>query len=278
MLKIDRIALADCFTPHELVNEIFKQCQGLSLPIPLLEIAKQCGIVGFIPYQIKGKPEGVLYADNFKDEAVILYRTHKNNSGRERYSIAHELGHHLLPHHTMTRIYGPEHHSLENEAFKFAELLMLPKHLLLKELSDKTPDLRLFKIISDNAQMSFSATVNRCCDLLSNAVPMIIIHSKDNVCRYVWSNWSAKEYEPYLLTSKKQTLPKKYASDLLSNMSNFFTDISHSSTAVWFDDHSNNSLSHVWEQTYYQENGYMCTMLTLVSNSQVDPKEGLLVK
>lgn len=257
MLKIDRIELADYFTPKEITAEIFRQCKGLSFPIPLREIAKQCGIKNFISFDISTRPEGVLYADTNKDDAVVLYRKHPQNPGRERYSIAHELGHYLLPHHTMTKINGPEHSQLESEAFEFAENLLLPSHLLIPILEKQRPDLNLFKEIAVKAEMSFSATANRCCDLLANLnTPSMLIKSKDNLCKYIRANKLAREWEDSLRINKGDSLP------LCSpKKENYIDETQTIEASIWFDDSGTICKENLIQQTFYQENGYALTIL-----------------
>ena len=93
MIELNCIKFGDCFTPEDLVNEIYSQCPNLSPPIPIKVIAKAAGITHIVSRDMT--LEGILVADDGKTEGVILYNS-ASIEGRQRFTIAHELGHFLL--------------------------------------------------------------------------------------------------------------------------------------------------------------------------------------
>ncbi|MDW6002328.1 ImmA/IrrE family metallo-endopeptidase [Vibrio mangrovi] len=270
MINIDRLALADFFTPEELVNEIFRQCPDLRIPIPVKDIAKACGIIDIVELGLSenSRLEGMLVSDSVKEYGIIFHKKHTDISGRERFSIAHELGHHLLQHHSpnnycidnFTSYYQKE---FEVEANAFSELLLMPESIVLPDLNSKDVSLNLFNEISSRLDVSFSAMANRCCKLLS--LPMAIVHAKDNVCSYCWANWDALASWK-LKYLKEQALPLE---SLIVNeraLQNEITDKQVVSSNAWFEESEGYSLpERVLEQTYYQDNGYSVTLVLVCS-------------
>lgn len=123
-----------------------------SLPIPVEEIAKKAGINVF-PFDLGTDVSGVLHITN--GVANIGYNPSESKV-RQRYTLAHELGHYIL-HVTdakdkvfvdnesyfqlkMFRSAKPKLSSAdyknEQEANQFAAALLMPQTLLQKELQD----------------------------------------------------------------------------------------------------------------------------------------------
>jgi Zn-dependent peptidase ImmA (M78 family) len=269
MINIDRLALADCFEPEELVDEIYRQCPDLELPIPVAEIAKACDIVGIEPLKLASstKLEGILFSDIYKEYGVIFYKQHPDIAGRERFSISHELGHHLLQHHARVNLclntsVALSNKDREQEANKFAKLLLMPEFLLRPYLSAKPFSLELVNDLSSIAQVSVSALANRCCEIL-DAHLMVMIHSKDNVCSYCWAAWSA--LSGYRLKKlRNNPIP---AGSHISESPRLEEEIvaqCEVDPAVWFEESGEKGLpARVTEQTYYQQNGYAITLLVI---------------
>ena len=139
-----------------IVLKFLDQCERngirVTLPVPLKEMVKSlpnCRLIGYsIHCARRGltKAEMIQYAgtddaccDFYKsqDKYIIYYNdidSHKVNSKRYRWNIAHELGHILLNHHrdhTETRLFRNElstatYQKLEDEADTFAAYLLVP--------------------------------------------------------------------------------------------------------------------------------------------------------
>ena len=124
--------LGDCFTPDQLVEEIFRQQPKLTPPIPIEEIAAAVGISEIRPISTE-EVEGMLVANESKSKGVIFYKE-GSPLGRQRFTIGHELGHFLLLHHGFKQqcspsdiqfgASSPQLLELENEANEFSQSLL----------------------------------------------------------------------------------------------------------------------------------------------------------
>lgn len=267
MLQIDRLSLADFFTPKELVNEIFKQCPDLNFPIPVTEIAMQCGILEIIPLALpkETKFEGGLVSDTVKDLGVIFYKQHSSIIGRERFTIGHELGHHLLQHHAPNNICldgfkNSINKNFEEEANSFSELLLMPEFLIKEQLRGKKVSLKTFIEIAEKAEVSFSAMANKCCSLL-NKERVILVYSHNNICKYCWASW--KVISPFKFRRiKKKELPKSSSIMNSEKLEDEIGELALVPATVWFEE-SNALPANIYEQTFYQEDGHAVTMISI---------------
>jgi Zn-dependent peptidase ImmA (M78 family) len=119
-------------------------------PISVIEVAKSLGI-NVIPYGFGDGVSGILVVENNK--STIGYST-SDSKARQRFTIAHELGHFIL-HHNSTQTeqlfvdknflikyrglqkYNQTEILQEQEANAFAAELLMPKSLIEAELSKK---------------------------------------------------------------------------------------------------------------------------------------------
>jgi Zn-dependent peptidase ImmA (M78 family) len=268
MIKLDLMEMSDCFTPEQLVQEIYHQCPNLQLPIPVQDIAKAVGI-----HEIRSMNtddlEGMLVADDGKNHGVIFY---KENSpvGRQRFTIGHELGHFLLLHHGAKQNCLPSDikvnskidniHLLEHEANHFSQLLLMPDRLVIEEINRVSPSMESLKAIADKFEMSFEAISNKCASLSDK--PFALIYSKDGVVRYCWRDWDRFTYNlpfksgDYLPVSSQPTtmkLAEETISEAVRAIPSDWIKIKYKQAYP----------SALIEQTYTQLDGYQVTMLRL---------------
>ena len=259
--------LADCFTPEELVSKIFSLSPNLKLPIPITAVAKECGILLCAPVKLEASSfTGALISDSGKDYGVILYKAYPQVPGRERFTIAHELGHHLLQHHNsavfcgQTGVANEATQEAEQEADSFATQLLMPRHLIESYLQPKQITLELIKELSVLAVTSFSATAKRSCALLSGQASIIFIYSKDGLFRYADS--SNEELKKYLSLSKGDQMPENSCVLNMVYQPESFTKQNKIISSDWFYDVTDENDDLV-EQVYSQENGYAVTLISV---------------
>lgn len=105
-------------------NEVWQKLSGTHIPIILNDIIKALGILTD-GRSLKDHINGVSFVDNL-GFSVIIYNTNKPR-GRQRFTIAHELGHILLEHISAD---GESSERLsktkEREADAFAGELLVP--------------------------------------------------------------------------------------------------------------------------------------------------------
>jgi len=94
---------------NKLLHEFFATCGGeITLPVPVERIAEK-----FLGYRIELTDQG-LFADpaflggvDFQTETIFVNASVENHDGRYAFTIAHELGHHVL-HRMQFLSYQPE--------------------------------------------------------------------------------------------------------------------------------------------------------------------------
>jgi IrrE N-terminal-like domain len=89
--------LADCGSPEKLLAVILKHHPTWTAPVPVEELATAVNIVKITELEVDGF-EGSLQTDAKKQRGVILYKAGTREE-RRRFTIAHELGHFLMPSH-----------------------------------------------------------------------------------------------------------------------------------------------------------------------------------
>lgn len=152
------------------------------------EDLEQCEAVLVRP---KGIPRGIIAVNrNIRSEA------------RKRFSIAHEIGHYVLPGHdeggaicnpTDIEVWKDRSNSKEREADDFAAELIIPTAVVKARLAKTTPSLNVIETIATECKASLSASAWKYCDLTSEQVA-ILWSEQGNVS---WSR-SSPEFPFYL--------------------------------------------------------------------------------
>lgn len=283
MIDLDLMALSDAFHADDKVNEIFRQCPDLAFPIPVKEIALRTGIIRIATFSelfpwldsSEIPLEGMIISDDYKEKGVILYKEHPHAPGRDNFTIAHELGHHLHQNHRSTQgcissDFNEKQDIFEREANLFAEKLILPEHLVAPYLNGKEPSLELFKELSELSQASFALTARRCCTLMYNT-PMFLIFSYNGVCHSVWNN--RKGAREHLLITKGCKLPEQSQTAKLDICPGTFLTEDKCADDIWFHPDALEVFpGGIKEQTYYQQSGYAVTLISSRSKKSVNQK------
>ncbi len=268
MIKLDCMELGDCFTPKQLVEEIYRQCPDITPPIPVEEIARAVGI-----YAIKAMPtkdvEGMLVADDGKTSGVIFYKE-SSPLGRQRFTIGHELGHFLLLHHGSEQSCTPSDIKfssssnvlkvLESEANQFSQLLLMPDSLISNAINSSVVSMGLLKLISDSFEMSFEAMSNKCSSL--SDTPFALVYSKDGIVRYCWRD--GKKFPYWMPFKAKDVMPPSSQAIGLSQPEETISHPVEVDPSEWISVKRNQSRpDKLIEQTYTQLDGYQVTMIRL---------------
>jgi hypothetical protein len=126
--------------------------------------------------------------------AAIIVRASIRESARKNFTVAHELGHFVLPgHDTCGAVcgssdignWGDTAQELEREADEFAAELLLPSEYAGPRFKSESPSLGIIQAVANESNASLSATAWRYCDLVSER------------CAVVWSkNGRVSWYKP----------------------------------------------------------------------------------
>jgi Zn-dependent peptidase ImmA (M78 family) len=194
-----------------------------SLPIDLVKVAELLEIPVCPLEQTKPGVSGMLHRDG--DQFVIMYGTYVNNAGFQRFSIAHEIGHYLLPGH-------PEHlfpagvtsHSsqagftsanhYEQEADYFASGLLMPDSLVKSALRRLGEGLEGIEALRDKCLTSMTATAITYARKTS--VPAAIVISTKGYIDCAFLSESMKEFDGLSWPKKGEQLPAGTVSAILA--------------------------------------------------------------
>jgi Zn-dependent peptidase ImmA (M78 family)/DNA-binding XRE family transcriptional regulator len=128
-------------TPTQAAEELIDKAEISHPPVPVERLAQLCGafvVVRHFPQELSGL---VFEYDN----AAVIGVNQDHHEHRRRFTIAHELGHHLLEHHERFHIDVHEGELLghdwraERSANDFAADLLMPRRFLV-DAFETTPD------------------------------------------------------------------------------------------------------------------------------------------
>jgi hypothetical protein len=170
-LTLSRLDLDGAGSPAALVTRILEHEPTLSVPVPVEQLCRQFDITSIGELDTEGF-EAALITDEYKSAGAILVARERSRQ-RRRFSIAHELGHFLLPSHlprpgerslcsaAHLRIDDTKEQDrrrrMEAEANRFAAMLLIPppvlraqlKAILRPDVSDVVRLARLFDVSKD---------------------------------------------------------------------------------------------------------------------------------
>ena len=169
----------------ELAQSVIKDFE-LNYP---LDIYSFCDVLNINIYREDIDMDGCLICKNGKAAIIV----NSNKFSREKFSIAHELGHFFIPHHQelMFSCYDVGNSSIitkienEKEADEFASELLMPEHLI-KNYAEEV-SLSKIKDAANSFETSLQSTAIRLIKLTDeNAI--LVYWSKDKIKWHIWSD------------------------------------------------------------------------------------------
>lgn len=129
---------------RDMARSILKKSNSFKLPIPVFEIAKYFDFTVVFLDQPPDKFSGIMHRSK---KAIGINKHH--HIVRQRFSLAHELGHYFLDHPSGDEIMPDEVGSkqykiFESEADEFAAELLVPRELL-KDVIKKNSEVEFLK-------------------------------------------------------------------------------------------------------------------------------------
>lgn len=277
MLTLDRVELADIHNPEVLAQAIFAQKPDLPIPVPIEELVIANDIRQV--EKLVDAPEfvGMLATDETKSYGQIWVGDMR--STRQRFTIAHEFGHFLLPHHTQMNYQcsnkdinqgepgGTPEAEREWEANRFAAELMLPKQQFVKRLGKvAAPCLSHVQRLSDTFNMSVEATARRYLSLAG--FQSCLVFSKDGVITKPPAR--SPDFNYWVSAAPKQKVPQNSAAFVQGSGLYEFNEIS---ADEWLVADANKIPEYLQEQTLFQEEGYAITLLWVDAMNSEDEEE-----
>ncbi len=194
-----------------------------SLPIDPFKVAEILEIPVQPLEQTKPGVSGMLLRNG--DHFGIMYGTFIKNDGFQRFSIAHEIGHYLLPGHPEHLFQGgvASHSShagftsadlYEQEADYFASGLLMPDALVKSALRRLGEGLEGIEALKEKCLTSMTATAITYARKTS--VPAAIVVSTNGLVDYAFLSESMKEFEGVAWPRKGMPLPSGTISETLA--------------------------------------------------------------
>jgi Zn-dependent peptidase ImmA (M78 family) len=129
--------------PSHAANELLEKAGISTAPIPVHELAARCGVL-VLTHSFPDALSGLVIE---LDAGAIIGVNAQHAHVRQRFTTAHELGHHLLGHAERFHIDVTDGHQpgydyrSERAANDFAAELLMPRRILAREfkLDDRTP-------------------------------------------------------------------------------------------------------------------------------------------
>jgi Zn-dependent peptidase ImmA (M78 family) len=272
-MAVSRMNLADATSPDRLAMEIFKNEPDLAIPVPIEKLCRQLDISDIQPLQTAGY-EGGLITDRDKSAGVVLVNANSREQ-RQRFTIAHELAHFLMPSHLpsaeghflcsqedMFQLHSGEQDQrrrMEAEANRFASLILLPpKHFRSDVAATKDPSLQHVTSLSERYNVSKEAVARAYTDFRDE--PTAVLIAKDG---RLLRSYVPKSKFPFLSVTNGTPLPRQ--SLLVRKQHNIgaASDLEGTDTGVWFDVERGKRAPTLYEQVLAQQQGYAMIMLTL---------------
>jgi Zn-dependent peptidase ImmA (M78 family) len=271
-----RMKLADLGSPEALADCIVNHFDDMEIPIPLPRVAAAVGIQEIIGQQTDSF-EGVLITNAAKTSGSIAYNENSRPE-RRRFTIAHELGHFLMPLHganaqcvkaDMGVLTAKDtNRAREAEANRFAAALLMPKPLFLRDMRRLgEPEIEHVVTLADTYEVSKEAAVHRYTKLSDD--PCAIIFSKNGSVGHVYraSNF------PFITLQQDQPLPRQCLSAQGQYEPGRISECCETTTELWVAEDPRLRRVTLYEQFLDQANGYRMTMLTVDGALDDDPDE-----
>ena len=186
----------------------------VALPVDPIAIARSLGI------EVQAKSPGTTGVSGMflrvGESFGIMYATHIDNSGFQRFSVAHELGHYFLPGHIDAVLADSDCHEsragfasndhYEREADYFAAALLMPRALFVPAMRNAEPGLAGIEYLRGLCDTSLTATAIRFAQCTPD--PVAVVVSIGNAIEYCFMSDSLKELDGIDWIRKHQVLPR----------------------------------------------------------------------
>lgn len=261
-----RMKLADIGGPEALAECIVNHYPDLTAPVPLEMIAEAVGI-----YSIEGKRtdsfEGVLVTDDAKSKGEIAYNK-ESIVERQRFTIAHEIGHFLIPTHgaraqcakTDMSVFKSQdpNRAKEAEANRFAASLLMPRKLLSSHMRQLgSPETEHILVLKSRYGVSKEAMARRYVDISDHSCA--VIFSRSGLVR----SFSKSDSFPFLELAKDQPLPNGSLSARGKGEQGHLSEWTEATPETWLGSSRRLRGKTIYEQYLQQADGYRLTMLTI---------------
>lgn len=234
---------------ESLAQQLLWEHRDLTIPIDIRALCKRLAInIRRASLDVSGycviKPNG---------HKFILYSNNINNRHHSKFTIAHEMGHLLSPHHLSEyRCSATDLHNysankpIEREANLFASELLIPRRHLLSKIKEYPPAFSSISALADFYETSFLATAIKYVKFVDE--PMLLAsYSEDGHLAFSISSPSFPR--DVCLTNCLSTRSSAFDQIAYKISLNGKTRI-HNDPSIWFSS-ENGKFSNVIEESYF---------------------------
>lgn len=236
----------------EKIADLIIKKEGLEdLPVDVEQLASKYAKLSF--HDIPEDFDGITIKERYKEPKIIINNI--RNSNRKNFTIAHELGHIIIPWHvgviidettSSTEFYDSDYGQLETEANKFASCILLPRDIIDKRVKNyingsyKLPLSNFIEDISDLSNVSLLSTTFRVFKFLPPNFYFFVIGKKSSV-QYRGNSRGSSSLEIFEDISLDNMYKK--CSIHTDRYTFYFFEITHSHSVQQYSD------DHNWEPT-----------------------------
>jgi Zn-dependent peptidase ImmA (M78 family) len=259
-------------SPEGLVTLILKAEPDLPIPVPIARICRELDISEIQPLETTGY-EGGLITDTQRSEGVILVKN--GHRFRQRYTIAHELGHFLIITHMpdtpgrflcsredlqlLTPKENDRRSKMEVEANRFASLILMPPPALRTRMAKRAPDLEHLINLASEFEVSKQAMSRAYAERHEELVAVIGTQHG----RVLWSYRDRFRF-PFIQPANGDPVPKGSLFHRRKHEIHVVSEFAECIPDNWIDIRRGHTAPELAEQVYVQKDGYALILLHLI--------------
>ena len=271
-LTIDRSELADTAQPRQLAHLIIDQIAAQRsdfLPLQIEEVARACGILEIRTLQTEGF-EGGLIQDRYKENGFILTKAGVT-AQRNRFTIAHELGHFVNFRHVAPagsdrflcskddlRASGQSsnvRYGMEAQANDFAACLLMPeKYVVRQPFMRGSPELARILALQELCNVSKEAAARKYAELHGDNFAVVFSRN----CELIYAIRGGDF--PWLELRPGQPIFRDTTTKNFVGEEGDLSEQEESDPYWWLNDRDAKEWT-LWEEVLIQANGYRMTLL-----------------
>ena len=256
-------------SPAGLAARIHELLPDLDLPVSLEELCKQLDISAITELETDGF-EAALLTDEHKSSGAILHARGRHPA-RTRFSIAHELGHFLIPSHrpstsnsmqcsldhllTSDAKAKDKRRRIEAEANRFAAHLLMPPAMVRKAILGSDTNLQAIATMADMFGVSKEAMARTWVEQHPDPVA-IVIAQHGRIARY----YRGEDF-PWIACARGETLPDGSNALDLDVTPGRYSELEEIEPDTWLGERDAQRALALDEQVLGQSSGYRMILL-----------------
>lgn len=270
-MTFGRIDLDGAGSPAALVTRILQLAPDLPLPVPIEELCSQLDITSIASLVTEGF-EAALITDTVRSSGAILVAEGRSRQ-RRRFSIAHELGHFLIPTHHIPAggmlECSPAQMKIGNsrgldlrarmefEANQFAALLLMPPPILRLQLRQaRQPTLTDLVRFAEMFDVSKEAMARAFVDHARQSLAVVVV--KDRKVLHIYRH---ERSFPWLEIRRGDQVPADSIWHQRNLLPGDCTDIEECEAETWLSVREASKVDVMTEQAMGQGNGFGLVLL-----------------